>query len=90
LKKLGVPDAVTTAVEALWHGVSAIPPETLGDTLLLANDLARVGSPLHEMNDVAMKRVAANINFEIEDSTLQNVLDEYEEEIKSLTAALMA
>ena len=89
LKKLGVPDTVMEAVEALWHGISAIPPETLGDTLLLANDLARVGSPLNEVNDVSAKRMAANINFDIEESTLQNVLDEYDEEINTLTAALM-
>lgn len=89
LKKLGVPDAVMTAVEALWHGVSAIPPETLGDTLLLANELARVVSPLHEKENVALRREAVNINFEIADDTLQNILQESEEEIESLTAALL-
>ncbi|MDO8652264.1 MAG: HDOD domain-containing protein [Undibacterium sp.] len=89
LKKLGVPDAVMTAVEALWHGVSTIPPETLGDTLLLANDLARVVSPLHEKENVSLRREAVNINFEIEDGTLQSILQESEEEIESLTAALL-
>ena len=89
LKKLGVPDAVMTAVEALWHGVSAIPPETLGDTLLLANDLARVVSPLHEKDGVILKRAAASIDFEIEAGTLQDILQEAEEEIESLTAALL-
>ena len=89
LKKLGVPDAVMTAVEALWHGVSTIPPESLGDTLLLANDLARVVSPLHEKENVSLRREAVNINFEIEDGTLQSILQESEEEIESLTAALL-
>lgn len=89
LKKLGVPDAVMTAVEALWHGISTIPPETLGDTLLLANDLARVVSPLHEKENVSLRREAVNINFEIEDGTLQSILQESEEEIESLTAALL-
>lgn len=89
LKKLGMPDAVMEAAEALWHGISAIPPESLGDTLILANDLARVGSPLHERDDIATQKVAANINFDSDEGTLQNILKEYEEEIESLTAALL-
>lgn len=89
LKKLGVPDAVMTAVEALWHGTSTIPPESLGDTLILANDLARVGSPLHEKGDNATQKVAANINFDSDEGTLQSILKESEEEIESLTAALL-
>ncbi|MES2105713.1 MAG: HDOD domain-containing protein [Pseudomonadota bacterium] len=89
LKKLGVPEGVTTAVEALWHGVRAIPPETLGDTLLLANDLARVVSPLHQKEGVTIKQTAAAINFEVDGGTLHSVLQDAEEEIESLTAALL-
>lgn len=47
LAKLGVPVAVMEAIEAMWDGLRALPPETLGDTLLLANDLAPLTSPLH-------------------------------------------
>ncbi|MES2069832.1 MAG: HDOD domain-containing protein [Pseudomonadota bacterium] len=89
LKKLGVPEPVMTAVEALWLGVRAMPPETLGDTLLLANDLARVVSPLHQKEGVTIKETAAAINFEIEGGTLHSVLADSEEEIESLTAALL-
>ncbi len=40
IKSLMLPQAVVEAVEALWFGLRAMPPETLGDTLLLANELA--------------------------------------------------
>jgi hypothetical protein len=46
--KLGVPAPVMDAIEAMWNGMRALPPETLGDTLMLANDLAPVPSPLLE------------------------------------------
>jgi HD-like signal output (HDOD) protein len=48
LLKLGVPAPVMGAIEAMWNGMRALPPETLGDTLLLANDLSPVASPLLE------------------------------------------
>jgi hypothetical protein len=38
---LGVPDGVFKAIESMWVGLRALPPETLGDTLLLANDCRR-------------------------------------------------
>eukprot|EP01034_Spumella_vulgaris_P041558 gene41558-51477_t len=48
LRKLVVPEAVMASVEAMWEGMRALPPENLGDTLLLANDLAPVPSPMHQ------------------------------------------
>ncbi|MBI3283921.1 MAG: HDOD domain-containing protein [Burkholderiales bacterium] len=89
LKKLGMPDAVMTAVEALWLGARVLPPKTLGDTLLLANDLAPVVSPLHQKEGAAIKQAAAAIDFEFDDGTLHATLEESEEEIESLTAALL-
>jgi HD-like signal output (HDOD) protein len=89
LKKLDVPASITQALEALWSGIHALPPETLGDTLLLANDLARVVSPLHQKEGNATRQAAAIIDFVVDDETLSSILDDSQEEIESLTAALL-
>lgn len=89
LKKLDVPEPVMSAVEALWYGFRALPPKTLGDTLLLANDLSPVASPLHQKAGATSEQSAAIIDFEVGEGTLNSILDESAEEVKSLTAALM-
>nr|WP_279158605.1 HDOD domain-containing protein [Pseudomonas corrugata] len=89
LTKLGVPTAVMAAIESLWVGMRALPPETLGDTLMLANDLAPVPSPLHSRPGATTRSAAATIDFVIGDGTLASILEESAEEVKSLTSALM-
>jgi HD-like signal output (HDOD) protein len=89
LLKLGVPAPVMDAIEALWNGMRALPPETLGDTLLLANDLAPFPSPLHERPGATTLDSAATIDFTVGEGTLAQVLAESSEEVKSLTAALL-
>lgn len=89
LKQLSVPDSVTEAVEALWYGFRALPPETLGDTLLLANDLSPVESPLHQRAGATTTESAATIDFVVGDGTLAGILEESAEEVRSLTAALL-
>lgn len=89
LKQLSVPDSVTEAVEALWYGFRALPPETLGDTLLLANDLSPVPSPLQQRAGATTVESAATIDFVVGDGTLASILEESAEEVQSLTAALL-
>jgi hypothetical protein len=89
LLKLGVPVPVMGAIEALWNGMRALPPETLGDTLLLANDLAPFPSPLHERPGATTLDSAATIDFTVGEGTLAQVLAESADEVKSLTAALL-
>ena len=88
LQRLGVPAPVLGAIEAMWHGMRALPPETLGDTLLLANDLSPVPSPLLERPGMAGLQTAATIDFAIGEGTLAAVLLESEAEVRGLTAAL--
>jgi HD-like signal output (HDOD) protein len=88
LLKLAVPAPVTGAIEALWNGMRALPPETLGDTLLLANDLASVPSPLHERPGATNASAAATVDFAVGDGTLSRVLAESADEVRSLAAAL--
>lgn len=88
LKRLSVPAPVMAAVEAMWIGYLALPPETMGDTLILANNLAPVESPLHQPRDAKSKESALNIDAVIGEETLSSILAESMDEIKSLTAAL--
>jgi hypothetical protein len=89
LLKLGVPVPVMGAIEALWNGMRALPPETLGDTLLLAKDLAPFPSPLHQRPGATTPASAASIDFATGQGTLVQILAESAEEVKSLTSALL-
>ena len=87
--KLKVPASVTAVMETFWDGFLSIPPTTLADTLLLAEELSPVPSPLHKVDskntDNSMK---ASIEMEIGEETLTRILNESEEEIRSLSMAL--
>lgn len=89
LQKLNVPLAVMAAIEGVWAGMRALPPETLGDTLLLADDLSPVPSPLHQRPGATTLQAASTIDFVIGQGTLNGILEESAEEVTSLTAALM-
>jgi len=89
LKQLAVPDSVAEAVEAVWYGFRALPPETLGDTLLLANDLAPILSPLQQRAGATTVQSASTIDFVVGNGTLASILEESAEEVSSLTAALL-
>ncbi|PWF45012.1 HDOD domain-containing protein [Massilia glaciei] len=89
LQKLGVPNAVMEAIEAMWSGMRALPPENLGDTLLLANDLSPIESPLHQRPGATTKQAAVTIDFAVGDGTLQSILEESADEVRSLTSALL-
>ncbi|UMR31503.1 HDOD domain-containing protein [Massilia sp. MB5] len=89
LNKLVIPEAVMQAVEAMWDGLRALPPETLGDTLLLANDLAPVPSPLHSRPGATSPQAARTIDFAIGDGTLNAILTESAAEVHSLTTVLL-
>ncbi|CAH0308996.1 hypothetical protein SRABI118_04703 [Massilia sp. Bi118] len=88
LLKLGVPGPVMDAIEALWNGMRALPPETLGDTLMLAKDLAPIPSPLLERPGFSPAQANATIDFAVGDGTLALILQESEEEVRSLVNAL--
>ena len=88
LAKLGVPAPVMQAIEAMWGGMRALPPETLGDTLILANDLAPIDSPLHVRPGATSRQSAATVDFVTGEGTLASILAESSDEVNSLTAAL--
>lgn len=89
LKNLMLPQAVVDAVEALWYGMRAMPPESLGDTLLLANELASTPSPLDTRTDSEANRCRSEIDFVVGDGTLASIMEESEDEVRTLSAALI-
>lgn len=88
LLTLGVPQPVLAAIEAMWGGLRALPPQTLGDTLTLANDLSPAPSPLHQRPGASPYQAAATIDFAVGEGTLAGILEESAEEVRSLAAAL--
>ncbi len=89
LAALMVPEPVVRAVEAMWAGMRALPPETLGDTLLLADDLAPIASPMHTRPGATTPQAARTIDFAVGDGTLHAILAESRTEVESLYAVLM-
>jgi len=90
LKALSVPDPVLENIIYLWQGYLTFPPNSLGDTLLIANQLAPVKSPFALPSDQGYRDVPANINLLIDDTTLSEILKDSENEIRLLTEALCA
>jgi HD-like signal output (HDOD) protein len=88
LARLAIPETVVSAIETMWEGYLALPPVTLGDTLLLANDLSPVASPLYETSGIRNPGEAPIIDSVIDDQTLSSILEEASAEVESLTAAL--
>lgn len=90
LKILEVPEAIATAIEDLWEGYLAMPPVSLGDTLLLAEQLAPVASPLYWAPDQGTAGEAGRPHIEmiIDQETLTGILEESAAEVRSLLQAL--
>ncbi|GBG03610.1 hypothetical protein AZSI13_29370 [Azospira sp. I13] len=89
LKLLEVPAAVQEGIQAYWDGYLAIPPESLGDTLLLAEHLSPVPSPLQTPpSPDAPPGLPANLDMAIGEDTLSSILEESAAEVASLTGAL--
>lgn len=88
LKRLGLPLAVTEAIEGLWDGYMAIPLKSLSDTLLLASQLAPVESPLALLAGNAREGTGINIDIALDQEMLCSILAESAEEVESLIGAL--
>lgn len=89
LDVLEVPQPVREAIEGYWDGFLAMPPASLADTLLLAEELSPVGSPLHGLGGKrAGEGMTASLDLAIGSATLTSILAESEEEVASLTGAL--
>ncbi len=89
LQRLGVPADVLAVIEGLRDGRLAIPPTSLGDTLLLACRLAPVASPLARLVGAATG-TDAPLDAGLDAATLSGIVQESREEVGSLIGALSA
>lgn len=88
LNRLAVPAPIIEAIESMWDGMLPLPPVTLGDTLLLANELAAVRSPLYDGTETRKQDMAPVIDSLVDNNMLSSILAEAADEVESLTAAL--
>lgn len=88
LTLLDVPAPVLEAVEVFWSGYLAMPPSTLGDTLLLASALSPVRRPLSRIAGISGEQLAASMDMVIGQETLVEILHESRDEIDSLLSVL--
>lgn len=90
LKRLGAPAPVMEAIEGMWQGYLAMPPHSLADTLLLADCLAPLESPLAELAGKGREGTEARIDIALDDQTLCSTLEESAAEVESLIGALQS
>jgi hypothetical protein len=89
LLALDIPENIRAAVETCWEGYLGMPPSSLGDTLLLAEELSPVPSPLHRIGSGnKFGRMDAEIEIMIGETLLTEILAESRDEVASLSAAL--
>ena len=89
MKALEIPETICEAIEQIWLGVGAQPPVTLGDVLILANDLATTLSPLQPASEVAIHDANNRVDFAVGNETLSSILEDATEQIESLREALL-
>jgi hypothetical protein len=84
LKKLAVPVPVAEAITELRGAWLGMPPETLRDTLLLANQYSPVPSPLGEPAPPPPEHADSALDFVIDEATLQDIQREAAETFVSM------
>jgi HD-like signal output (HDOD) protein len=89
LRVLDVPSPVLAAIDEFWEGRLQEAPQSLGDTLILSDALAPVASPLREIGGSRRGGgTNARVDEAVGDQELMSVLEESDEEVATLTAAL--
>ena len=89
MKRLRIPAPVSAAIEGLNRGLLSMPPESLLDTLLIAKQLAPVASPLRQAPVEILTPGDSVIDWIIDGATLKSILEESDEEVRSMSAALL-
>lgn len=88
LRKLAIPEPVSMAVLGIRDGIMKMPPDDLLDTLVMANMYAPVCSPLGAPC-VLPDHSDSVLDFVVDAKTLAEILAESQEELRSMSAALM-
>ena len=87
LRKLAVPEEVADAIGGLRAGMMGMPPTSLVDTLMLANQYAPVPSPLD--NRSVPRDAESMTDLVFDDGMLAAIQVEAEEAYRAMSAALM-
>lgn len=88
LRVLATPEPIMAAIENFWRGDLASPPQSLSDTLLLAEELTPLESPLRPLRHGNASPVPAVLATVAGGEALPVILAESREEVESLLAAL--
>lgn len=88
MQALTIPEPVMLVIEDLWKGYLSMPPTSLGDTLLLADELAPVQSPLRQRLIGATSSSALNIDMAIGEEMLSEIMEESTSQVSSLIHGL--
>jgi HD-like signal output (HDOD) protein len=89
MRKLSIPEPVVAAIEQMRHGLLGMPPATLTDTLLLANQFAPVPSPLATRAIIQPRHEDTALDFVLDRKMLESVLSDSAEEFQLMSAALL-
>jgi HD-like signal output (HDOD) protein len=89
MRKLCIPEPVADAIEGLRDSFMSIPPDTLLDTLLLANHLTPVKSPLQEPQRDLPPHSDSAIDLFIDEHKLASMLEEAKRDAAEMSAALL-
>ncbi len=89
MTKLSIPEPVANAIEGLRDSFMSIPPDSLLDTLLLANHLSPVVSPLAAPQRERPPHSDSAIELFIDDDMLEFMLEESAIDAASMSAALL-
>ena len=85
---LGIPANILDGLEKMWDGYMVMPPQDLGDTLLLADRLSPVESPFNALAGDVSTGNPADIELLIGDKLLSEIMAESADEVASLSRAL--
>ncbi len=89
MNKLSIPEPVSSAIAALRTNLLTIPPDSLTDTLLLANHLAPVPSPMFGQAAATTSQAESLLAFVANNEKLNNIVEESADEARSMSAALL-
>lgn len=89
MRKLSIPETVVSAITNMRNGLLEMPPSTLLDTLLLANQFAPVRSPLATKEWAPLPHEETALDFVLDKATLDSILQESSDDYQLMTAALM-
>jgi HD-like signal output (HDOD) protein len=89
IKKLALPEPVAEAIGGMRRGWLNMPPSTLLDTLLLANQFAPVASPLGSAAPPLPAHADNALDFVLDEDTLKDILRSAAAAYESMSAALL-